>query len=67
MLIINFLDKPKPKKATNANLNKSKKLLHSIPLDNYGRPILPIVIGDLTVHSLGEVILFSYFFYQLRC
>ena len=32
-----------------------KRLVQPIPLDNCGRPIFPIVLGGLTVHSLGEV------------
>ena len=57
MSMIKFLDKPKPKKTTNANQNRSKKILNTIPYDKHGR-LLPIVIGDLTVHSVGEVRVF---------
>ncbi|KAL1139433.1 hypothetical protein AAG570_006417, partial [Ranatra chinensis] len=34
---------------------RKKKIVKSIPLDNFGKPIFPIVLGDFTVHSLGEV------------
>ncbi|XP_039284820.1 transforming growth factor beta regulator 1 [Nilaparvata lugens] len=34
---------------------KKKKLVAPIPLDNCGRPIFPIHLGDLKVHSIGEV------------
>lgn len=33
-----------------------KKLVQPIPLDSTGRPVFPIELGNLTVHSLGEVI-----------
>lgn len=33
-----------------------KKVIPPIPLDHTGKPIFPIDIGRLTVHSLGEVI-----------
>ena len=38
-----------------ATITKKKKIVKSIPLDNCGKPIFPIVLGDFTVHSLGEV------------
>lgn len=34
---------------------KKKKIVKSIPLDVHGKPIFPILLGDFTVHSLGEV------------
>jgi hypothetical protein len=43
---------PKVKKS---NTTKTKKIMHPIPLDITGRPVFPIVLGGLTVHSLGEV------------
>lgn len=33
----------------------SRKLVQPIPLDSSGRPVFPIVLGGLTVYSLGEV------------
>ncbi|TMS07409.1 Collagenase 3 [Larimichthys crocea] len=32
----------------------SRKLVQPIPLDSSGRPVFPIVLGGLTVYSLGE-------------
>lgn len=36
--------------------SNKKKYVHPIPLDSTGRPIFPIDLGRLTVHSLGEVV-----------
>ena len=33
----------------------SRKLVQPISLDSSGRPVFPIVLGGLTVYSLGEV------------
>uniref|UniRef100_UPI00398EC0A9 transforming growth factor beta regulator 1 isoform X2 n=1 Tax=Pristiophorus japonicus TaxID=55135 RepID=UPI00398EC0A9 len=33
-----------------------RKLVQPIPLDPCGRPIFPIVLGGLTIYSLGEII-----------
>lgn len=33
----------------------ARKLVQPIPLDSTGRPVFPIVLGGLTVYSLGEV------------
>lgn len=47
-------EKSKPKKSkTQAS---SKKTVPPIPLDNLGRPVFPLSIGDLTIHSLGEIV-----------
>ncbi|XP_075224020.1 transforming growth factor beta regulator 1 isoform X2 [Lycorma delicatula] len=46
------IKKPPNVKAVNV---KRKKIVQQIPLDTTGRPIFPIVLGDITVHSLGEV------------
>ncbi|KAF4517775.1 hypothetical protein B566_EDAN002980 [Ephemera danica] len=40
---------------------KTKKLVQPIPLDITGRPVFPIVLGGLTVHSIGEKTSFSLF------
>ena len=45
--------KTKPKKAKQSLA--SKRLAQAIPLDATGRPIFPIALGGLKVHSLGEV------------
>lgn len=34
----------------------SKRIVQPIPLDSSGRPIFPIILGGLTVHSLGEIV-----------
>ncbi|KAK4319949.1 hypothetical protein Pmani_009151 [Petrolisthes manimaculis] len=36
--------------------NKPKRLCPPITLDSAGRPIFPITLGPLTIHSLGEII-----------
>lgn len=36
--------------------SNKKKFVQPIPLDNNGRPIFPIELGRLTIHSLGEVV-----------
>lgn len=33
-----------------------KRIVQAIPLDSTGRPVFPIELGRLTIHSLGEVI-----------
>ncbi|KAG1688817.1 Transforming growth factor beta regulator 1 [Nymphon striatum] len=54
--------KPKPKrKKSTANI---KKIVQPIPLDNMGRPVFPIVLGGLTVHSIGEIIPDRYKFHD---
>ena len=45
-------DEPQKKVKRGKN---SKRLVQPIPLDSSGRPIFPIELGHLTVHSLGEV------------
>lgn len=46
-----------PKKITKKRklTDGSRKLVQPIPLDSSGRPVFPIVLGGLTVYSLGEV------------
>ncbi|KAG5269450.1 hypothetical protein AALO_G00202180 [Alosa alosa] len=34
----------------------ARRLVQPIPLDSTGRPVFPIVLGGLTVYSLGEII-----------
>ncbi|KAG8229500.1 hypothetical protein J437_LFUL004906, partial [Ladona fulva] len=52
-VIDNFKANSKIKKSVTT---KMKKIVQSIPLDITGRPVFPIVLGGLTVHSLGEVV-----------
>lgn len=49
------------KKSSGAKSRKSssklrKKIVQPIPLDPTGRPIFPIELGSITIHSLGEVV-----------
>lgn len=48
---------PVPKKMNKKRklTDGSRKLVQPIPLDSSGRPVFPIVLGGLTVYSLGEV------------
>lgn len=46
----------KQTKGRRSNKALGKRLVQLIPLDPSGRPIFPICFGNLTVHSLGEVI-----------
>ncbi|KAK9727713.1 F/Y rich C-terminus [Popillia japonica] len=43
----------KPRKSS---VKIRKKLVQPIPLDSTGRPVFPIELGNLTIHSLGEVL-----------
>lgn len=46
----------KPPRARKPNSKIRKKVVQPIPLDATGRPVFPIELGNLTIHSLGEVI-----------
>ena len=55
IIFYNFIDegsKPRPKKK---KIPADKRIARSIPVDAAGRPIFPIVLGSLTIHSLGVV------------
>ncbi|CAH1173688.1 unnamed protein product [Phaedon cochleariae] len=42
---------------TRKNTSKGrKKIVQPVPIDHTGKPIFPIELGRLTIHSLGEVI-----------
>lgn len=43
-------------KARKSGSNKPKRLCPPITLDSAGRPIFPITLGPLTIHSLGEIV-----------
>lgn len=45
--------KSKPKKT---KLAGGKHIVPPIPLDNAGRPMFPLVLGDLTLYSIGEIV-----------
>ncbi|KAK6182499.1 hypothetical protein SNE40_010177 [Patella caerulea] len=44
---------PKPKKSKSQNM---KRTIPPIPLDSLGRPVFPMMMGDLTLHSIGEIL-----------
>ncbi|XP_067828870.1 transforming growth factor beta regulator 1 isoform X2 [Heptranchias perlo] len=46
----------KGSKKKRAGDRSTRKLVQPIPLDPCGRPIFPIVLGGLTIYSLGEII-----------
>ncbi|XP_033122808.1 general transcriptional corepressor CYC8-like [Anneissia japonica] len=50
-------DKKTESRSKTKKSNPSRKLVQPITLDASGRPVFPIVLGDLTVHSLGDVII----------
>lgn len=43
-------------KSRKSGSNKPKRLCPPITLDSAGRPIFPIILGPLTIHSLGEIV-----------
>lgn len=43
-------------KQGNAEQVDDSLLVHPVPVDSNGRPIFPIEIGDLSVHSLGDIV-----------
>ncbi|XP_019720522.1 transforming growth factor beta regulator 1 [Hippocampus comes] len=55
-----------PKKMTKKRklADGSRKLVQPIPLDSCGRPVFPIVLGGLTLYSLGEIITDRMFFHD---
>ncbi|XP_076062738.1 transforming growth factor beta regulator 1 [Oratosquilla oratoria] len=46
----------KPAKVKKSSSSKPKRLCPPITLDSAGRPIFPIILGPLTIHSLGEIV-----------
>ena len=48
----------KPKKGKGVH----KKVIPPLMLDTLGRPVFPMVLGDVTLHSIGEAsyLLFAY-------
>ncbi|PWA20239.1 hypothetical protein CCH79_00003609 [Gambusia affinis] len=57
---------PVPKKMSKKRklADGSRRLVQPIPLDSSGRPLFPIVLGGLTVYSLGEIITDRTLFYD---
>ncbi|XP_017275627.1 transforming growth factor beta regulator 1 [Kryptolebias marmoratus] len=49
-------DLPKKMSKKRKLADGSRRLVQPIPLDSSGRPVFPIVLGGLTVYSLGEII-----------
>ncbi|KAG7480194.1 hypothetical protein JOB18_045435 [Solea senegalensis] len=49
-------DLPKKISKKRKLVDGSRKLVQPIPLDSSGRPVFPIILGGLTVYSLGEII-----------
>ncbi|GFN77613.1 transforming growth factor beta regulator 1-like [Plakobranchus ocellatus] len=43
----------KPKKGKGV----SKRMIPPLMLDSLGRPVFPMVLGDITLHSIGEIVL----------
>uniref|UniRef100_S4RZS0 Transforming growth factor beta regulator 1 n=1 Tax=Petromyzon marinus TaxID=7757 RepID=S4RZS0_PETMA len=48
--------KGKASKRRKGGEGPTRRLVQPIPLDQMGRPIFPIALGDLTIYSLGEII-----------
>lgn len=51
-----YLGRKSPSKSRKSSSKIRKKLVQPIPLDATGRPVFPIELGSLTIHSLGEVL-----------
>ncbi|XP_035686283.1 transforming growth factor beta regulator 1-like [Branchiostoma floridae] len=51
-------DSTKPAASSSAKKKKdsAKRVVRPIPLDPTGRPIFPVTLGELTVYSLGDVV-----------
>ncbi|XP_071169980.1 transforming growth factor beta regulator 1-like [Mytilus edulis] len=52
--ILEGLPPPKPKKG--GKNQPTKKVIPPLQLDSLGRPVFPLIIGDLTIHSIGEIV-----------
>ncbi|CAM9850386.1 unnamed protein product [Lampetra planeri] len=48
--------KGKASKRRKGGEGPTRRLVQPIPLDQMGRPIFPIALGDLTIYSLGEIV-----------
>ena len=53
IILTEGLPPPKPKKGSKSQ--PTKKVIPPLLLDSLGRPVFPLNIGDLTIHSIGEV------------
>lgn len=45
----------------------TRRVVPPLQLDSMGRPIFPLVIGDLTLHSLGEIVIDRPSFHNPQC
>ncbi|XP_062598210.1 transforming growth factor beta regulator 1-like [Saccostrea cucullata] len=54
----------KPKKSKS---QVTKRVVPPLQLDSMGRPIFPLVMGDLTLHSLGEIVVDRPSFHNAQC
>lgn len=52
--LLEGLPPPKPKKG--GKNQPTKKIIPPLQLDSLGRPVFPLCIGDLTIHSIGEIV-----------
>lgn len=43
-------------KSRKSSSKSRKKVVQPVPVDHNGKPVFPIELGRLTVHSLGEVV-----------
>uniref|UniRef100_A0A3Q3JC75 HTH HARE-type domain-containing protein n=1 Tax=Monopterus albus TaxID=43700 RepID=A0A3Q3JC75_MONAL len=61
--------KEEPKKMSKKRklADGSRKLVQPIPLDSSGRPVFPIILGGLTVYSLGEQIITDRMLFHDEC
>lgn len=46
---------PRKKRTIRETLEKPKLLVQPLPVDSNGKPVFPIVLQELTVHSLGAI------------
>lgn len=56
LLTIAIFKERKSPRSRKSSAKIRKKVVQPIPLDATGRPVFPIELGSLTIHSLGEVI-----------
>ncbi|GFR29349.1 transforming growth factor beta regulator 1 [Trichonephila clavata] len=56
--------KPKPKRR---KVPADKRLVTPIPLDATGRPLFPIILGSLTIHSLGVIVSDRHGYHTEQC
>ncbi|KAK3095480.1 hypothetical protein FSP39_015162 [Pinctada imbricata] len=62
-----ILDAMQPKSKKSKASQVQRKFIPPLQLDSSGRPIFPLVIGDLTVHSIGEIVSDRPGFHSTQC